>query len=349
MEKYKVAFFYNTYGVPHTGGTTVRPINLVKMLNKFGIDVSVFCTNPELTNPKGDKKIYCWKDFRKDNFNIFWNENALQMGKVFAKEGIIPILGTNIVPNSSPQHALPYVDEIGIARQQSYCEKELKTIKENHGKFWLSQSYFQEKEYRRLGLSDTIPVYRAPNPINIDLFKQNDSKTVNDKIKIAWTGKNNWAKHASFVAELAKALPDTEFYCLSDNDLPCLMSLGNVTILPERTNEEVAEILKDMDIFLSTSVTENQPLGVLEAMATGLPVIGFRTSGMPEIITEGYNGILVDLGNIQHYMVELKQLIKNEEKRRCLGEKAREYVVNNFSEEACMRQYKFIFDKYLEG
>src|SRR5690606_9684070 len=46
------------------------------------------------------------------------------------------------------------------------------------------------------------------------------------------------------------------------------------------------------DVFITASETENQPVSLLEAMAFGLPVIGPRARGIPELVEHGRNGLL---------------------------------------------------------
>ena len=86
------------------------------------------------------------------------------------------------------------------------------------------------------------------------------------------------------------------------------------------------QYLEQGKIFLSTSVTENQPCAALEAMAMELPVVGFRTSGMPEIIEDGETGFLVDLDDTKTMTAKIKLLLKDESLRRvCLrrGDRSR--------------------------
>jgi len=190
-----------------------------------------------------------------------------------------------------------------------------------------------------------MSVYRAPNPIDINLFYPVKEKP--KEFIIAWTGKNNWAKHPIFLQQIASTFPLITFYCISDHEIPIKFT-SNVKMMIGKTNKEVSDLLRQSSLFLSTSVTENQPLGVLESMATGLPVVAFRTSGMPEIVKENYNGRLVDLGNIDHFKIEIERLLRNPEERDKLGKNGRKYIEENFSYDVCYKIYRDIFQKYLE-
>ena len=48
------------------------------------------------------------------------------------------------------------------------------------------------------------------------------------------------------------------------------------------------------DIFLNTTIADNQPLSVLESMASGTPNVGFSTGGIPEVVETNSDGFLID-------------------------------------------------------
>ena len=56
---------------------------------------------------------------------------------------------------------------------------------------------------------------------------------------------------------------------------------------------DIADILRGLDIFAMSSIAEGTPGSALEAMASGLPVVGTRVGGIPEVIDEGVTGQLV--------------------------------------------------------
>ena len=58
-------------------------------------------------------------------------------------------------------------------------------------------------------------------------------------------------------------------------------------------NEQIDGILQNTDVLILPSVwPENQPVTILEAMASGMPVIGSRIGGIPELIDDGVTGYL---------------------------------------------------------
>ncbi len=80
------------------------------------------------------------------------------------------------------------------------------------------------------------------------------------------------------------------------------------------------------DIFVTASKTENQPVSILEAMAFGLPVIGPRAKGIPELVTSRSNGILFEPDDVDGLTTSMEELYTQPERTKEMGEKALEEV-----------------------
>lgn len=95
--------------------------------------------------------------------------------------------------------------------------------------------------------------------------------------------------------------------------------------------EDVAGLLPAMDIYLTPSRREAMPLSILEACATGLPVIASRVGGIPEAITHGENGLLFTTENVTELTAALKLLLEDAKLRQRLGQQARQTYLQRFS------------------
>ena len=76
------------------------------------------------------------------------------------------------------------------------------------------------------------------------------------------------------------------------------------------------------DVFVTASKTENQPLSLLEAMAFGLPMIGPRAKGIPELIEDGVDGIIFEPDDVEGLAGAMMRLMENETLRREMSEAA---------------------------
>lgn len=95
-----------------------------------------------------------------------------------------------------------------------------------------------------------------------------------------------------------------------------------------KTHQELYEIYASADIFVAPSVTakdgdqEGIPTAIMEAMASGLPIISTKSGGIVEIIEDGKNGILVDEKDVGALSQKIQLLIDNPDKREMLARQA---------------------------
>ncbi|MCP4609800.1 MAG: glycosyltransferase family 4 protein [Planctomycetes bacterium] len=88
--------------------------------------------------------------------------------------------------------------------------------------------------------------------------------------------------------------------------------------------DDIASILTISDVFVLPSRSEGQPGALVEAMASGLPCLGTRAGGVPEVITDGHDGLLVDRENIGAMTHAISRLLENKNLRKSLGRNAKE-------------------------
>lgn len=97
-------------------------------------------------------------------------------------------------------------------------------------------------------------------------------------------------------------------------------------------HDKVKEILYNSHIFVLPSVTpangteEGIPNVLMEAMATGMPVVSTRHSGIPELIYDGQTGFLVEEREVSALASVLHSLLHNSDQWANMGRKARRYV-----------------------
>jgi glycosyltransferase involved in cell wall biosynthesis len=112
--------------------------------------------------------------------------------------------------------------------------------------------------------------------------------------------------------------------------------------------EHVLSYLRAMDIFLLTSLREQMPMTVLEAMATGIPVVATKVGEIPNMIDYGLNGFIhaVD-APIGIFRKSLLALLSRPDRVR-MGEAARQKILDNFEEHAMVEQYKSVIQGLAE-
>jgi len=102
--------------------------------------------------------------------------------------------------------------------------------------------------------------------------------------------------------------------------------------------DDMPRIYAEADILVLPSVwSENQPVSIMEALASGLAVVASRIGGIPEIIEDGVTGLLCDPGNMPMLAGLLDELVEHPSRRQILGRNAQAKVAtHDFSAQAIM-------------
>ncbi len=108
---------------------------------------------------------------------------------------------------------------------------------------------------------------------------------------------------------------------------------------------DVAPYLAAMDAFVLSSRTEGLPLGLLEAMATGLPVVSTSVGGIPDLIQSGENGVLVPPGDEKALLRELVALAGHPTAGLKLGRAGRETVLAGYSLSSMAERYEELYEQ----
>ena len=105
-------------------------------------------------------------------------------------------------------------------------------------------------------------------------------------------------------------------------------------------------IYKLYDVFVLPSTNPDPlPTVVLEAMATGKPVVGYRHGGVCEMVKEGYNGLLAEVRNPEDLADKIDVLLKDKDLRKKMGNNSRKRLLENFSIKSYVQNYSEEYDR----
>lgn len=124
--------------------------------------------------------------------------------------------------------------------------------------------------------------------------------------------------------------------------------VGATVWLPGARND-IPELLPHFAVFALASVNEGISYTVLEAMATGLPVVACAVGGNPEIVTSGTNGRLVPAGDVNGFADALADYVETPTLRQQHGEAGRATVMARFSFTAMQQAYAAIYARQCAG
>ncbi|MEM1232382.1 MAG: glycosyltransferase, partial [Pseudomonadota bacterium] len=111
---------------------------------------------------------------------------------------------------------------------------------------------------------------------------------------------------------------------------------------------QVQAELQAMDLFVLPSLFgEGMPMVILEAMATGVPVVASEVEGIPEIIRHERDGLLVPAGDPAALASALATLVGDAQRRGQFGRDARQRQIERYSDVAMARAVAQVYDRVL--
>jgi glycosyltransferase involved in cell wall biosynthesis len=127
--------------------------------------------------------------------------------------------------------------------------------------------------------------------------------------------------------EALTRVPDVELLVLGDGPERGALErhasrLGissRVRFLGAGTREDVVTLFRAVDAALLTSAWENLPHTLLEALAAGTPVIATAVGGIPEVVVDGENGLLVPAGSVEAISGAIERLVRDDGLRQALA------------------------------
>jgi len=170
------------------------------------------------------------------------------------------------------------------------------------------------------------------HPAKRDLALRKKLGIAPDDIVLAYAGRLAAEKNLEMLAEAWRTLPERErCRLLFIGDGPLRRRLesqaGSRGIFTGyRHGDELADLYASADLFVFPSVTETFGNVILEAMASGLPAIGFAVQGPRDIIDDGRTGRLVAAVQADSLRQAMSELIVDRQRRREMGTLARRYA-----------------------
>jgi N-acetyl-alpha-D-glucosaminyl L-malate synthase BshA len=156
-------------------------------------------------------------------------------------------------------------------------------------------------------------------------------------------------------AQIADDVPDVELLLIGDGPtrpevdrLIRKFELNNRVKCPG-FKRDVYQYLRCACAFGLSSELEGAPLSLLEAMSCGLPVVATSVGGIPEIIEDGKNGLLVPFGDLDALAEKLFAVLTDSNLAGALGSAARQTILRNHTVEKVLPCYEAIYDAVLQG
>lgn len=162
-----------------------------------------------------------------------------------------------------------------------------------------------------------------------------EKNDLNNKISILYVGRIAREKNLSLLMDSFRNLNkkyQNKVELIITGDGPELKSLkekapANVIFTGFKNGLELSRIYASADIFAFPSVTETYGNVIIEAMASGLPVVAVLAGGVKENLINNYNGLACQGNNVQEFTVKLEKIVLDDKLRKSLAHNARQYAL----------------------
>ncbi len=212
---------------------------------------------------------------------------------------------------------------------------------------------------RNSSLLRTHPVYTIPNPIDTEIFVNKDKQQCRhalglplDKKLILFGAANVFDPRKGFrYLEEALTILQENFPQMSKNIE--IVTFGKAKHRYEldypihsfdyvNSTETLVKLYNSADMFILPSLQDNLPNTVVESLCCGTPVIGFRTGGIPEIISHNETGFLADVKNSLSLANGIYNLLFS------VPQGIRKEAVERYSNETVAQQYLEVYEKAIK-
>lgn len=206
----------------------------------------------------------------------------------------------------------------------------------------LTQSYYHLKTTPEL-------VY---NPVDVSRYSKLEKKK-RKNFTFVNVGRLHEAKNQILLVKAFEKIledqSDTDLFILGDGplkeELETYLKEHKLTqhIFMEGNVENVEQYLAEADAFVLSSNYEGLPLVILEAMASGLPIVSTDVGGVKDVVTD--NGLLVEPHSIEKLASAMMQIKANDEMRKDFSERSKRNVMQ-FDSSIIAQEYIALYEKY---
>jgi N-acetyl-alpha-D-glucosaminyl L-malate synthase BshA len=216
-------------------------------------------------------------------------------------------------------------------------------------------AYLREETYRAFGCTG-CGIQVIPNFVSLEAFHPPAQRCTGDKVLMHISNMRPVKRLLDVVhifARVREKVParlvlvgDGPERDTAEREVERLKLKGKVRFLGKV--EDVAQALRSADLYLLPSQTESFGLSALEALATGVPVVGTRVGGLSEVVEHGVSGHLGEVGDVEGLAAGAVELLADEDRWRAASVAARQRAAL-FATERVMPLYEELYASVAGG
>lgn len=115
-----------------------------------------------------------------------------------------------------------------------------------------------------------------------------------------------------------------------------------------KSQQEIIDAYHQSDLFVIPSLEDNLPNTIMEAMACGVPVVGFETGGIPEMVAHKKTGYIATQKDSRNLAEGIIWALENKDRQKELAQNARRKAEEDYAHSVVSRQYKDVYESILK-
>ena len=193
----------------------------------------------------------------------------------------------------------------------------------------------------------------------IDVPRKQAKIFANAKITLGTVGTLNFQKGIQYLIQalplVLKEFPQTRLEIVGEGIFrPHLEKLTRKLRLGRSINfvgfqKNIEEKMADFDLYLQPSLSESFGLAIVQAMGLGIPVVATNTGGIPEVVTTGKSGILVEARSPKLLAQAILELLRDNKKAKAMGKLAAEEAKIKFNLDDMIKETEKIYEEMAES
>ena len=263
-------------------------------------------------------------------------------------------------------HHCPYLYNGGAKKDLSHQTfKKKKELYQLSPITFITCSQWLKERAGQSALLEQHPIVHIPNPIKTNLFTPRNKVEARQKCNLPTNKKlilfgsvkiTDKRKGIDYFIESCKILAEKHpelvnnlgvaVYGKESEQLKSLVPF-QVYALDYISNEkELVNVYNAVDLYVTPSLEENLPNTIMEAMACGIPCVGFNVGGIPEMIDHLHNGYVADYKSAEDFANGIHWTL-SESEYQSLSEEARRKVTSSYSESTIAKKYIEVYNKII--
>jgi glycosyltransferase involved in cell wall biosynthesis len=238
-------------------------------------------------------------------------------------------------------------------RYNSYnrlIKKYIKFTIRSYDRLVVQSSYWRDS-FIQLGM-DSSKIHIVPNFVDTGKYVLNEAKYNNEKFHVLFMPADNlhgkgFHDVKDAIIEIAGTNKNVVFHMVGP-EIYKFMNGENIKVYDKLYGSAKMDLFNKCTIFLLPTHNEGFSNAILEAMASGMAVITTKIPAMESVITDGVDGMLIDVGSTMQFKEKIQHLLENPHVVKKLGRSAQQCVEHKYAYKNMGNYLKVLYNGNIE-